>query len=239
MIRVVACFSVLAVIAVLLLLGAYGVIGGAYREAGAPVTQPEISTPRPDPEQPIRILLVGTSLTAGGNWPALLEKWLAACRAGALVVERLAKPGKAIRWGKPALTQRLKTGPRPDLIVMEFAINDAVLLRGLPLVMARSRTQAVIDQIASAGIPLYLATMNPAWGREALERPGQHRYFAAYRDLAAANKLGLIDTVPLWNALPLAQRRKLVPDNLHPNDEGMKVVALPVITNALSEHVCS
>jgi lysophospholipase L1-like esterase len=86
---------------------------------------------------------------------------------------------------------------------------------------------------------VFLATMNPAHGAAGWARPGLAAYNAAYRRLAAEGLAGLIDTGPAWQALGEAERRRLIPDGLHPTPEGMRLVAVPAFAAALAPRVCT
>lgn len=235
--QVLAWLFVLGCLAGLTLLWAHGVIGLAYTKPGALSLQPAAALELA-PEEPVHVLIVGTSLTTRGTWVGELEAELAACRKGPVKVEALAKAGATIRWGWPAFEARMAGAQRPDLIAMEFSGNDAVPWRGLPLFMAKARTQKVIDLAKSKDIPLYLATMSPGWGVNALKRPGQHRYHAMYRDLAARNGLGLIDTMPIWLGLSDAERAQLVPDDLHPTEAAMRQITLSAFATTLGVPLC-
>ncbi len=232
--------SVTLILAALML---YGVIGPRPTISGPLVVPPSdvlgVLEPRAD-GGPLRVLLVGTSLTARGNWPQRLEQELAKCSPEGIQVERLAKSGAGIRWGLPQLQIRLAdvVYPRPDIIVAEFGGNDASPRQGLPLFLSRARTRLLIETVRTAGAIPFLSTMNPGWGGEAITRPGQARYHGMYRDIAAETGVGLIDTVQLWLALPETERRRLVPDDGHPTDEGMQRITIPAFLAALRPLVC-
>lgn len=223
----------------------YGVIGGSVTPPGPTISMPDETTPPlrvyDERQIPIHILLVGTSLTLRGDWPDMLEAELAACSERPVKVSRLARAGASIRWGLPTLEKYLAdpAKPRPDIVVAEFSINDASLWHGLPLPLSRSRTLALIGALHTKAVIPFLATMNPGWGLNAFERPGQDRYQALYRDLARETGAGLIDTVPDWEALPVSERQKLVPDDLHPTEAGMDQVMVPAFLEALSALVCA
>lgn len=193
------------------------------------------------PDRPARLLLVGTSLTARGSWSDGVQMQLSACRPGGVLVERLARGGASSAWGEAALGERLaRAGAEPpDLIVIEFSINDASLWHGMTLGKSRSRHAAMLDLAAQAGVPVFLATMSPAFGREALERPGQMAYRAAYPGLARDHGAGLIAMVPRWTALDAAARRQALPDRLHPTDAAMEAVAVPALVEALAPVLCA
>lgn len=227
----------------LLALALYGVIGLPPTAPGAVVVPPAgIDGPMQPRRQggPLLILLVGTSLTSRGIWPDRLAEGLAACAPVGVAVERLARSGESIRWGLPALIARLAdlTLQPPDIVIAEFGGNDASPHRGLPLPLSRRRTLRLVAAIRAAGAVPLLATMSPEWGREGAKRPGQARYHSMYRDVAAETGAGLIDTVPLWLALPAAERRMLVPDDAHPTDIGSEFITLPAFRAALKPLVC-
>lgn len=188
--------------------------------------------------QPVHILMLGTSLTARGDWPTGLEQQLSACHGNPVMVERLAKPGANSAWGAAALRDRLAAGPAPDILVVEFSINDSSLWRGMTLAASRARHEEILQMAGAAGVPVWLATMNPAFGRKAWERPGQVAYRALYADLAQAQGTGLIAMVPAWTALDEGQRAGLMPDSLHPTDAAMQALAVTALRAALVPAIC-
>jgi lysophospholipase L1-like esterase len=243
MARLLLVMALAGLIGLLAVLALYGVIGPWPTPPDLVIVPParhhEVIRPHRD-GGPLHVLLVGTSLTARGDWPKRLERALASCATQGVVVERLAKSGQGIRWGLPALQIRLSdvAKPRPDITIVEFSGNDASLRQGLPLFMARKRTLLVIETLGRAGSVVFLSTMNPGWGNEAITRPGQARYHGMYRDVAAETGTGLIDTVPQWRALPTEIRHRVVPDGGHPNDEGAELITLPAFFTALRPLVC-
>lgn len=224
-------------------LGLYGVIGLRPTPPDLvivpPANFPEGVRTRSD-GGPLRILLVGTSLTARGDWPDRLERALASCARHGVVVERLAKSGQGIRWGLPALQARLSNVDmtKPDITIVELSGNDASLLQGLPLFLARKRTLLLIETLSQFGSVAFLSTMNPGWGWEAVTRPGQSRYHGMYRDIAVETGAGLIDTSPQWRALAPEIRSLVVPDGGHPSDEGAELITIPAFLAALTPLVC-
>ena len=193
-----------------------------------------------EPESPIRILLLGTSITARGDWPEGLQTALSECSTHPLRISRLARAGGSSDWGVTALKAHLTNPamPRPDIVVIEFTVNDASVWHGLPLSISRKRTLELIAAIRAEQSVPFLATMNPAWGRNALERLGQSRYQAVYRDLALETGSGLIDSIPDWQALSEAERRLMLPDGLHPTAAGMEKIVIPAFFEALSPLIC-
>ncbi|GAB4387672.1 SGNH/GDSL hydrolase family protein [Albidovulum sp.] len=227
--------AVLALAAALL----YGVVGPAPTPAGERIRLPQDARP-PGPGEDYRLLLLGTSLTRRGDWPDRLRERLGECAAGPVRVERLARAGAASDWGLAALRERLsRSGAQaPDLVIVEFSGNDAALAHGFPLFMSRRNHLAIIRAARDAGAAVILATMSPAWGWNALERPGQDRYHAIYRDLAASEGVGLVDTIADWRALPAERLRAAVPDDLHPTDEAMAAITVPALAEAVGAILC-
>lgn len=221
----------------------------------APGSRPAEGVEPVPPGRPARITILGTSLTARGSWPDELARRLAACRPGGVEIRRVARPGASSRWGVRAEGRAL-TAPdappgapsdappgassgawRPDILIIEFAINDAALHRGVRLGQSVALHR---EMIARAGeVPVFLAIMNPVHGIRGWARPGLAAYDATYRQLAAEGRAGLIDTAPAWERLDRAARRRLIPDGLHPGARAMRRVALPVFVAALAPLVCT
>lgn len=181
-----------------------------------------------------RIAMLGTSLTARGDWVSALQGELGECNPDARITA-LARPGANSSWGLETLLTRQE---RFDIVVVEFSTNDASLYHGMPLFRSRQRHAEIIDAIRATGAVPVLAAMSPAWGREAWERPGQASYRQMYRDLALNEGIAVIDTTAGWSALPAKDRADLVPDNLHPTPEAMRKVAIPAFLAALRPAVC-
>ncbi len=212
----------------------YGVIGPPPTAPGSRIVLPGTAMGS-DQDDSYRILILGTSLTSRGDWPELLQEQLSACAAGSVLVERLARAGSASGWGLSALRNRLSASDAniPDLLIVEFSGNDASLARGYPLFVSKRNHRKIIQLARNAGVAVILTTMSPAWGQNAFERPGQERYHALYRDLAASGDVGLIDTIPEWRALSSRERRAAVPDGVHPTPDSMAKIAVPAFLDAV------
>ena len=192
------------------------------------------------PDRPARVLMLGTSLTLGGEaWVGALEARLAQCHPAGGQIERLARGGANSAWGAEALHKRLQEAAPPDLLIVEFTINDASLWHGMTLDKSRRQHLEILKMAGAAGVPVFLATMSPAFGREALERPGQVAYRALYPDLAQAEGAGLIAMVPGWQGLTPDDRGMALPDGLHPTDAAMTQIAVPALAEALAPVVCA
>ena len=218
----------------------YGVIGWPDTASGPRVVIPETNASLGN-KQVLRILILGTSLTSRGSWPEEVEARLGACAAIPVVVTRLARAGATSSWGLLALNDYFNHvgSKKPDVLIVEFSGNDASLYHGFPLYVSQKNHVNILDLARSKGVDVFLATMSPAWGMNALERPGQSRYHALYRTLAAQEHVGLIDTAPTWADLPLAERSAFVPDGLHPSEGGMRAIAVTAFVEALKPFACA
>lgn len=183
---------------------------------------------------PLRIVALGTSLTRNSGWPDRLAERLAVCSGRAVSVEQIAKVGANSSWGL-AQADRV-VAARPDLVLVEFAVNDADLTDGLSLSRADANHRALVAAIRAAApeAQLVLMTTNPAHGLRGLIRPWLAAHNAQYRSLAAEQGLGLIDLAPIWRAaLAEGDARAMLPDGLHPTEAAVEQVALPVIAAQL------
>lgn len=216
----------------------FGVTGAAPTQAGEAVVLPAAPFSVPQ-DRPLRLAVLGTSLSSHAVWPDALADRLSDCAPAGIVVSRAARPGATSRDGLAALHGLTVGTTPPDLLLVEFSDNDAALRHALTLPASRDRHQRIIAQARAAGAEVILMTMSPAWGLNAAERPGLRRYQALYRDLASETGVGLIDTVAAWQGLSADDRARLIPDGLHPTDAGQEQVLLPVAEAALRSLICA
>jgi lysophospholipase L1-like esterase len=128
---------------------------------------------------------------------------------------------------------------KPDTVTIEFSMNDAISSRRITVDAARDNLLAMIDTIRrdNPDVELFLLTMNPIGGKAAA-RPANHAYYRGnlpeyyqmVRDVAASHGLRLIDLHEVWNDWREKNPEEfatLVPDGVHPNEEGCREVILP------------
>ncbi|MCW8132526.1 MAG: SGNH/GDSL hydrolase family protein [Planctomycetota bacterium] len=183
------------------------------------------------------IVTYGTSLTAGGAWVKGLEEELKnVCKVPPKVVN-CGMSGKNSDDGVKQIASVLNA--KPDLVFIEFAMNDAVLRFNISVEQARTNLETIIGKIQTSkpGVEIILMTMNPPTNaqREG-KRPEIEAYYEMYRATAKKFKLGLIDHFAAWNKLLKDDPKtfkKYVPDDLHPNAEGSAAVTLPGILTFL------
>lgn len=184
---------------------------------------------------PLRIVVFGTSLSANPQvWPDRVAASLSDCSKREVLVERMAAPGMGSAWalGQIEAVQALE----PDIVLIEFAINDADILDGVSHKQAAVHHGALLMGLRKA-VPdaaLVLMTMSPAQGLRGWVRPWLANHYEQYRSFAEEFGVGLIDFYPRWLALD-RERRGLAVDGLHPDPETAASVIVPVIEEYLAE----
>lgn len=175
----------------------------------------------------------GTSLTARASWPGRLAIALRDRLNRPVDVVAVAKGGATTRWAT-AHVQHL-VDLRPDLILIEFAINDAALHRCITLRRSRHAIDAILARLRAL-LPeakVMMMAMNPTHGLRGLLRPRLNAYVAAHRQAALAAGAGFIDHRPVWAALSLLDRRRAIPDGVHPLDHA----AATVMVDTIASHI--
>jgi lysophospholipase L1-like esterase len=224
--------AVPAAIAGLALLSQFGLLGPFERPKSRLPSQSSLAS------GPLLIMASGTSLTANGQWTELLGQRLSSCRDAPVVIEKVARAGATSRWGEPALRARLARPPRPDLVLIEYSINDAVLARFMSLAESRRHVHAMVDASQSAGAIAVLVTMTPAKGLERLKRPFLPAYRSLYAPVAEQTGAGLMETLAAWDGMSRAQRTRLLPDGVHPTPAAMENLLVPALFAGLSPLLC-
>ncbi len=187
--------------------------------------------------RPLVIAALGTSLTARGAWVEALPDALEARVQRPVSALRFAQVGATSRWGRRVVEDAARA--RPDIAIIEFAINDAALHRGVSLAESADNLVKIIRVLRTApgNARLYLMTMSPATGIRRLLRPRLERYYDLYRSLAARHRTGLIDNRPGWAALPPAMLARALPDGAHPTDEFARSITLVNVVETLAHDV--
>lgn len=201
----------------------------------APRDLPLVPRALPQDDRPLRIVALGTSLSARGPWPDRLAARLAECLGHRVEIARVARPGANVTWGGAPETIAAVAGHGPDVVLLEFAINDADLRDGLRRAEADAQTVALLDALAEAAPQAAFVelTMNPASGARALHRPGLAARYADVVARAEARGDALVDLYHRWIALPRAARG--LDDGLHPAAE----IAAAVIVPPLAAHLAA
>jgi lysophospholipase L1-like esterase len=194
----------------------------------------------------ITIVTMGTSLT-GGTWrwtDVMMSDWLDKDFPGQVTLYNegigasacIVGPGnnKSLS-GLGKLHDVIKH--KPDVVFIEFAINDAYIDYHISLEDSKKYLNLFIDSIlfANPNTEIILQTMNsvkddPKYGNHASARPQISKYMQGYRDVAKSRNLILVDHYPNWEKLMNENPEKfdsLVPDRIHPQAEGYRQILLP------------
>ena len=193
---------------------------------------PALSRMLPE-DRPLRLAVFGTSLSAHGyDWPEAVALALGTCLGQAVELIRFALPGAGSEWGVTQVPWVRESAP--DLVLLEFAINDADLRDGLFRSAARDTHERLLTALQQE-LPqshLVLMTMNPAQGLRGWIRPRLTGHYLDYRSLAAEFDVGLADLYPRWLELSRAERG-LEEDGLHPRPEVVRRIVVPVLVPLL------
>lgn len=161
----------------------------------------------------VKVAVLGTSLSARAIWPEELEARLVACLGRRVEVVRLARPGATSDWG---VEQIGAVGAlRPDLGIIEFAINDGDLLDGLSLSRSEANHEVLVGVLQGQGAGVLLLTTNPVGRLAAWKRPLLPVYQDIYPALAARLGTGLFDGERRWRQE--SGWRAGLPDGVHPD----------------------
>ena len=183
------------------------------------------------------IVCYGTSLTAICGYPEALQDELDGRWPGKARVTNSGGSGQNSRWGIENL-DKLVISNRPDVVFLEFSMNDSVDRFKISLEESEQNTRTIIGRIREA-LPkceVVLMTMNAYTGEPASKRANLSAYYDIYRKLANEGDLCLIDNFPLWKDVLLNKPldyRKMVPDGTHPNELGIRRVLIPSILRAI------
>ena len=187
------------------------------------VLLPPPRPPAPPDDRPV-IVAFGDSMTAGpgverdANYPAVLQSLLDA-KGYRYRVVNAGINGDTTTGGLARVDTVLSY--RPSFVILELGGNDG--LRGLPVENTRDNLEAIIQRLHAAQARVVLAGMRlpPNYGPEyvrAFER--------MYVDLAAQYKTR---RVPFILEGVAARPEFLLPDLLHPNEAGHKILAATVM----------
>ena len=183
--------------------------------------------------RPIRILILGDSLTAGYGLAAsdgFQAQMLAALKARGHDVSFIdaAVSGDTSAGGRARLDWALGDGA--DAALVELGANDG--LRGLPTKDLQANLTAILDTLAAKHVPVLLSGMlaPPNLGKEYGDA------FKAVYDTLATRKDIIVD--PFYLAGVAADPTLNQADHIHPNPAGVKIIVarmLPEMEKLIAE----
>ena len=195
------------------------------------------------------IATMGTSLTGGSSkWVTPFSAWLS---------EQYGDKAKVVNFGVGAsASERYLRGQsgldvvkkvarlKPDVVFIEFAVNDAYTPYKISLDDSKRNLNKIIDQIldANPSTEVILMTMNGAMDvpskrvTGAKDRPRIAEYYQGYRDVARKRNLRVCDAWPHWQKLMKKNPSRFlefVPDGLHPTQKAYQQVLMPILKETL------
>ncbi|MGH6932275.1 MAG: arylesterase [Dongiaceae bacterium] len=178
--------------------------------------------------EPLRILALGDSLTAGyglddrDGFPVQLEQALNAAGVGAQVING-GVSGDTTAGGLARLDWAL--ADRPQLVIVEFGANDA--LRGIDPATTAANLDAILARLRSDGRAVLLAGMRapPNLGAEYASA-----FNAIYPTQAERHGVALY---PFFLDGVAADRGLNQHDGIHPNAAGVQVIVRRILPQVL------
>jgi acyl-CoA thioesterase I len=175
-------------------------------------------------DRPIRLVVLGDSLTAGYGLPApaafpvQLQAALEA-RGRKIVIENAGVSGDTAQGGLDRLDWSIGDGV--DGVIVELGANDA--LRGLDPTQTRAALEQIIIRLKQRGIAVMLTGMRapPNMGPDYLQR-----FDPMFAELAARHGLILY---PFFLEGVAARRDLNQNDGIHPTAEGVKVIVAGIL----------
>lgn len=124
---------------------------------------------------------------------------------------------------------------KPDLAVIEYAMNDALTSLSISVATLRSNLSAIVDavRVKNPSATVFLMTMNPAISPGSANVPNLPDYYQGVRDEAVAKGTLLIDNTPLWGTPSSAD----IPDGIHPVRSAVLSVLVPNVVSSLSPYL--
>ncbi|MBI9060705.1 MAG: SGNH/GDSL hydrolase family protein [Marinilabiliaceae bacterium] len=191
----------------------------------------------------VRLGALGTSLTGGDTpWFDVMKEWFNKDYPAQLEYLNLGISASASSYppgesGLAMVNEMIKFNP--DVVFIEFAVNDAYEPYQISMEESRHNLEAMINSLKSSNpeVEIIVQTMNVVIDMpeldmsESTKRSALADYYGVYRQVAADMGLLLIDHYPNWQNLLRSKGRELfiqyVPDGIHPNYEGYRKIVIP------------
>ena len=184
----------------------------------------------------LHIVAYGTSLTEFGAWvPELRPNPRPALFRPRDRLTKRGRHGVGTRWGLEHLEERV-IAERPDVVLIEFAINDAFEALDVAPRESRALLEQMIERIEAAlpDCEIILMTTNPTTGGYA--RRDLAPYYQAVRDVAGSAASCWSTPSPPGASSSSATGSTFdayLPDGTHPSPKGDAAITTPRIHAAL------
>jgi acyl-CoA thioesterase-1 len=169
--------------------------------------------------QPLRLVALGDSLTAGyglpqeAAFPAVLERALKA-KGYRVEIANAGVSGDTSSGGLDRLDWSVPDGT--DGVIVELGAND--MLRGLDPAVPRRAIGAIVERLKARNIPVMLAGM---YASRNLGPDYVQKFDSLYPDIAKRHDLVLY---PFFLDGVAGERSLNLPDGLHPTAKGVEII---------------
>jgi lysophospholipase L1-like esterase len=193
------------------------------------------------------VVVYGTSLSHTAEWPKALKAYFDKHYPGQVTFINSAQGGQQSNWGVAALREQVLSR-NPDLVFIEFSVNDAATKHGISTQKSRSNLDLMVKAMREQNpqVDIVIQTMNTAWDspdepshkKYASDRPHIEQYYDVYRQYALEQGLPLVDHYQTWARLQKedeAKFRKWLPDGLHPIPEASLAVTWSAVESLLEK----
>lgn len=183
-------------------------------------------------EEPIRLVALGDSLTAGyglpqeAAFPAVLERALRA-KGHKVEIANAGVSGDTASAGLDRLDWSVPDGT--DGVIVELGAND--MLRGLDPAVTRQAIETIVERLKERGIPVMLAGMLASRN---LGHSYTEQFDTIYTDIAKKHDLVLY---PFFLDGIAGERSLNLQDGIHPTAKGVEIVVeriLPTVETFLA-----
>jgi acyl-CoA thioesterase-1 len=178
---------------------------------------------------PIRLVALGDSLSAGYNlpqeaaFPVALERALKA-KGYRVEVANAGVSGDSSSGGLDRLDWSVPDGT--DGVILELGAND--MLRGLDPAGTRKNVEAIVERLKSRNIPVMLAGM---YASRNLGPEYVQRFDSIYPDIAKKHDLVLY---PFFLDGVAGDRSLNLPDGMHPTAKGVEIIVERILPSVES-----
>jgi acyl-CoA thioesterase I len=179
--------------------------------------------------QPIRLVALGDSLSAGYNlpqeaaFPVALERALKA-KSYKVEIVNAGVSGDTSSGGLDRLDWSVPDGT--DGVILELGAND--MLRGLDPAGTRKNIEAIVERLKSRNIPVMLAGM---YASRNLGPDYVQKFDSIYPDIAKKHDLVLY---PFFLDGVAGDRSLNLPDGMHPTAKGVEIIVERILPSVES-----
>jgi acyl-CoA thioesterase-1 len=179
--------------------------------------------------QPIRLVALGDSLTAGyglpqeAAFPVVLERALKA-KGYKVEIANAGVSGDTSSGGLDRLDWSVPDGT--DGVILELGAND--MLRGLDPAITRKSIETIVERLKRRNIPVMLAGM---YASRNLGSDYIQKFDSLYPDIAKKHDLVLY---PFFLDGIAGERSLNMPDSLHPTAKGVEIIVERILPSVES-----